>query len=89
MKITGGPFRAGTSPAVLERLPLVAAHLKGRWSADEYSIGDAVQACCPGHAVAVMEAIRARTYPLSVNAWEHLPNRTEESVLGMLEAPSD
>lgn len=90
MKITGNTFRkAGNSPAALERLPDVAEQLKGRWSPNLYSIGDAVIARCPSHAVAIMEAIRLRTFPMSVNAWEHVPTRTEAQVVEMLlaEAP--
>jgi hypothetical protein len=87
MKISGGPFgKTGQSPAAIAKLPEVAAKLKGRWCPDVFTIGDAVQACCPGQAVAVMEAIRARTYPLSVNAWEHMPQRTEDNVIDMLQA---
>jgi hypothetical protein len=33
-----------------------------------------------------MEAIRTRTYPLTVNAWQHLSGRTEKDVLNMLRA---
>ncbi len=31
-----------------------------------------------------MEAIRVRTFPLTVNGWQHLSGRTEADVLAML-----
>jgi hypothetical protein len=91
VKNASASFRkVGNSPAAIACLPAVAASLEGRWSAEDFSIGDAVRVCCPGHiAVAVMEAIRARTHPLTVNAWEHVADRTEDNVIALLEARSD
>jgi hypothetical protein len=64
---------------------VIADYLEGKWSPDLCSIGDAVQACCGSHlGVSVMEAIRVRTFPLTVNGWQHMAGRTEADVLRML-----
>jgi hypothetical protein len=77
----------GHHAGAIAKLEDVAANLKGRWDPESYTIGDAVQACAAQLGVPIMEALRVRTAPLTVHAWQHLPGRTEDDVIDLLCRP--
>ena len=74
----------GHHSAANAKLQSLADHLEGRWDPNGYTIGDAVLDCHSQLGVQIMEALRLRTAPLTVNAWQRVPGRTEAEVLDML-----
>ena len=82
---TGWPEK-GHNAEALAKLLLVADLLRGRWDPRLFTIGDAVQQCGGSVCVQMMESIRLRTYPMSVQGWEQQPGRTEDEVIALLQS---
>ena len=76
----------GHNAGALAKLEDIASELEGKWHPKDFTIGHAVLLRAPQLGVQIMEALRLRTAPLTVQAWQQAPGRTEEEVLALLAA---